>query len=113
MYKVMDDSDRAVSQAIYNVLGIDKDGHKDILCIFLKAKALFLLSVLTDLQNRGIKDILIARIDNLRGFAIVISSVFPDTVVQQYVVHQIHNSCKYVGSKHQKELLKDLKNVYQ
>ena len=107
----MDDSGRAVSRAIYNVLGIDKDGHKDVLGMYIsKSDGVNLgLFVLTDLQNRGIKDILIACIDNLKGFADAISSVFPDTVVQLCVVHQICNSCKYVGSKHQKEFLKDLK----
>lgn len=114
-YKVMDDSGRAVSRAIYNVLGIDKDGHKDVLGMYISKSegANFWLSVLTDLQNRGVKDILIASIDNLKGFAEAISSVFPYTVVQLCIVHQIRNSCKYVGSKHQKEFLKDLKKVYQ
>lgn len=73
----------------------------------------FWLAVLTDLQNRGVKDILIASIDNLKGFSDAISSVFPQTTVQLCIVHQIRNSCKYVGSKHQKEFLKDLKTVYQ
>lgn len=114
-YKVMDDSGRAVSRAIYNVLGIDKDGHKDVLGMYISKSegANFWLFVLTDLQNRGVKDILIASIDNLKGFAEAISSVFPDTVVQLCIVHQIRNSCKYMGSKHQKEFLKDLKKVYQ
>lgn len=71
------------------------------------------LSVLTDLQNREIKDTLIASIDNLVGFADAIESVFPETTVQLCIVHQIHNSCKYVGSKHQKEFLKDFKLVYK
>lgn len=114
-YKVMDDSGRAVSRAIYNVLGIDKDGHKDVLGMYISRSegANFWLSVLTDLQNRGVQDILIASIDNLKGFADAISSVFPGTIIQLCIVHQIRNSCKYVGSKHQKEFLKDLKTVYQ
>lgn len=114
-YKVMDDSGRAISRAIYNVLGIDKDGHKDVLGMYISGSegANFWLSVLTDLQNRGVQDILIASIDNLKGFADAISSVFPGTIVQLCIVHQIRNSCKYVGSKHQKEFLKDLKTVYQ
>lgn len=88
-YKVMDDSGRAVSLAIYNVLGIDKDGHKDVLGMYISKSegANFWLSVLTDLQNRGIKDTRIASIDNLKVFAKAISSVFPDTVIQLYVVH--------------------------
>ena len=85
----MDDSGRAVSLAIYNVLGIDKDGHKDVLGMYISKSegANFWLSVLTDLQNRGIKDTRIASIDNLKVFAKAISSVFPDTVIQLYVVH--------------------------
>lgn len=111
----MDDSGRAVSLAIYNVLGIDKDGHKDVKGMYLSKSegTNFWLSVLTDRQNRGIKDILIASVDNPKGFAEAISSVFPDTVVQLCVFQQICNSCKYLGSKHQKEFLKDLKKVYQ
>ena len=114
-YKVMDDSGRAVSRAIYNVLGIDKEGHKDVLGMYISKSegANFWLSVLTDLQNRGVQDILIACIDNLKGFAEAISSVYPQTTVQLCIVHQIRNSCKYVGSKNQKEFVKDLKGVYQ
>ena len=114
-YKVMDESGRAVTRAIYNILGIDKEGRKDVLGMYISKSegANYWLSVLTDLQNRGVKDILISCIDNLTGFADAISSVFPDTTVQLCIVHQIRNSCKYVGSKHQKEFLKDLKTVYR
>ncbi|VTP94311.1 Transposase and inactivated derivatives [Sphingobacterium daejeonense] len=73
----------------------------------------FWLSVLTDLQNRGVEDILIACIDNLKGFSEAIQSVFPDTEVQTCVVHQIRNSLKYVASKDQKEFMNDLKPVYR
>ena len=76
-------------------------------------EANFWLSVLTDLQNRGVEDILIACIDGLKGFPEAIQSVYPNTAVQLCVVHQIRNSIKYVGSKNQKEFLKDLKCVYQ
>ena len=72
----------------------------------------FWLSVLTDLQNRGVKDIMIACIDGLKGFPDAIKSVFPDTAVQLCVIHQIRNSMKYVGSKYQKEFMKNLKPVY-
>ena len=72
----------------------------------------FWLNVLTDLQNRGIEDIFIACVDGLTGFSDAIQSVFPRTDVQLCIVHQIRNSVKYVGSKHQKEFLKDLKLVY-
>ncbi len=111
----MDESGRSASRAIYNVLGIDKEGRKDVLSMYISKSegANFWLAVLTDLQNRGVKDILIASIDNLKGFSDAISSVFPQTTVQLCIVHQIRNCCKYVGSKPQKEFLKDLKTVYQ
>jgi transposase-like protein len=113
-YKVMDDKGVAVSRAIYNVLGIDKEGRKDLLGMYISKSegANFWLSVLTDLQNRGVKDILIACIDGLKGFPDAIRSVFPETCVQLCVIHQIRNSVKYVGSKHQKEFIRDLKLVY-
>ncbi|MBF6059159.1 transposase, partial [Thiomicrorhabdus heinhorstiae] len=71
------------------------------------------LSVLTDLHNRGVKDILIASVDGLTGFPEAIASIYPDTEVQLCVVHQIRNSMKYVASKNQKEFMNDLKPVYQ
>lgn len=114
-YKVFDEAGRAVPRALYNVIGIDKEGYKDVLGMYTSKSegANFWLSVLTDLQNRGVEDILIACIDNLSGFADAITSVFPSTTVQLCIVHQIRNSCKYVGSKHQKEFVKDLKLVYK
>ena len=72
----------------------------------------FWLDVMTDLQNRGVRDILVCCVDGLKGFPDAIQSVFPETSVLLCVVHQIRNSIKYVGSKHQKEFLKNLKTVY-
>ena len=113
-YKVMDDRGCAISRAIYHVLAIDKEGRKDLLGMYISKNegANFWLNVLTDLQNRGVRDILIACVDGLKGVPDAIQSVFPDTIVQLCVVHQIRNSVKYVGSKHQKEFIKDLKHVY-
>ena len=113
-YKVMDDRGCAISRAIYNVLAIDKEGRKDLLGMYISKNegANFWLNVLTDLQNRGVRDILIACVDGLKGVPDAIQSVSPDTTVQLCVVHQIRNSVKYVGSKHQKEFIKDLKHVY-
>lgn len=113
-YKVMDEKNRPVTRAIYNVLGVDRDGHKDLLGMYVSKSegANFWLSVLTDLQNRGVKDILIACVDGLKGFPDAIKSVFPETSVQLCIVHQIRNSIKYVGSKNQKEFMKDLRPVY-
>lgn len=113
-YKVTDERGCAVTRAIYNVLGIDKEGHKDLLGMYISKNegANFWLNVLTDLQNRGVHDILIACVDGLKGFLDAIQSVFPNTIVQLCIVHQIQNSIKYVGSKYQKEFLKDLKWIY-
>lgn len=113
-YKVKEDH-RFVSRAIYNILGVDRNGHKRLLGMYVSENegANFWLSVLTDLQNRGVDDILIACIDNLKGFSEAIQSVFPDTEVQTCVVHQIRNSLKYVASKDQKEFMSDLKPVYR
>lgn len=113
-YKVKDDTGRAVTRAIYNVLGINKDGHKELLGMYVAKSegANFWLEVLTDIQNRGVEDIMICCVDGLKGFPDAIQSVFPHTAVQLCVVHQIRNSIKYVGSKHQKEFLRDLKRVY-
>ncbi|VEH15696.1 Transposase and inactivated derivatives [Segatella oris] len=113
-YKVKEETGRAVSRAIYNVLGINKEGHKELLGMYISKSegANFWLEVLSDLQNRGVQDILICCIDGLKGFPDAIQSVFPNTSVQLCIVHQIRNSIKYVGSKHQKEFLWDLKTVY-
>lgn len=114
-YKVMDDKNRPVCRAIYNVLGINRDGYKELLGMYISKSegANFWLSVLTDLQNRGVNDILIACIDNLKGFAEAINSVYPQTVIQSCIVHQVRNSVKYVASKNQKEFIADLKRIYQ
>lgn len=113
-YKVREDH-RVVTRAVYNILGINKEGHKELLGMYISQSegANFWLSVLTDLENRGLKDILIACIDNLNGFAEAIGAVYPKTRVQTCIVHQIRNSLKYVASKDQKEFMADLKPVYQ
>ncbi len=114
-YKVMDDKQRPVSRAVYNVLALDKNGHKDLLGMYVSQSegANFWLSVLTDLQSRGVHDILIACVDGLKGFPDAIESVFPKTTVQLCVIHQIRNSMKYIAHKHYKEFMHDLKTVYQ
>ncbi len=103
------------SRALYNILGINQEGKKEVLGMYVSESegAKFWLRVLTDLQNRGLKDILIACIDNLSGFSQAIESVYPKTEIQSCVMHQIRNSLKYVVSKNQKEFMKDLKTVYQ
>ncbi len=113
-YKVKEDH-RMVSHAVYNILGIDRYGRKELIGMYVSQSegANFWLSVLTDLQNRGVQDILIACIDNLNGFQQAINTVFPHTEVQSCIVHQIRNSLKYVASKDQKAFMQDLKPVYR
>lgn len=113
-YKVRDEG-HYVSKAFYTVLGVNLEGKKEILGLYLNESegAKFWLQVLTDLQNRGVEDILIASVDGLKGFPEAINAVFPDTEVQLCIVHQIRNSIRYVASKNQKEFMKDLKQIYQ
>lgn len=113
-YKVREEG-RYVSKAFYTVLGVDLEGKKEILGLYLNESegAKFWLQVLTDLQNRGVKDILIASVDGLSGFPDAINAVFPETEVQLCVVHQIRNSLRYVASKDQKQFTGELKTVYR
>jgi transposase-like protein len=113
-YKVKDEG-KVGNRAVYNILGITTEGKKDLIGMYVSENegANFWLSVLTDLQNRGVKDILIACIDNLKGFSEAIASIYPKAEVQSCIVHQIRNSLKYVASKDQREFMKDLKEVYQ
>lgn len=113
-YKVKDGG-KVENRAVYNILGISAEGKKELLGMYVSESegANFWLSVLTDLQNRGVNDILIACIDNLNGFSEAIQSIYPKTEVQSCIVHQIRNSLKYVASKNQKEFLVDLKEVYK
>jgi putative transposase len=95
-YKVMDEKNRPVTRAIYNIIGINPEGYKELLGMYISKSegANFWLSSLTDIQSRGVKDILIACTDNLTGFSDAINSVFPQTTVQTCIVHQIRNSIK-------------------
>lgn len=113
-YKVKDEG-RIVPRAVYHILGINAEGRKDLLGMYVSESegANFWLGVLSDLRTRGVEDILIASIDNLKGFAEAIQSTFPKAEIQSCIVHQIRNSLKYVGSKDQKPFMTDLKEVYR
>lgn len=113
-FKVREDG-RVISKAFYSILGVNKDGRKDILGMYLSDAegAHFWLGVLNDLRNRGVEDILIASIDGLKGFPEAISQVFPKAEIQLCIVHQIRNSLKYVVSRDQKSFMEDLKLVYK
>ena len=113
-YKIKDEG-RYVNKAVYTVLGLNTEGHKELLGLYLSESegARYWLEVLTDLHNRGIQDILITCVDGLTGFDEAIRSVFPHTEVQLCIIHQIRNSLRYVASKEQKAFTADLKTVYR
>ena len=113
-YKIKDGG-KYITKAVYTVLGMGIDGKKDILGLYIGENegANFWLSVLTDLNNRGLEDILIASVDGLKGFPEAIKTIFPQTEVQLCIVHQIRNSLKYIASADQKPFMKDLRLVYQ
>ncbi|MCO1333549.1 IS256 family transposase [Microbulbifer sp. OS29] len=113
-YKIKENG-RYASKAIYTILGLNIEGKKELLGLYLSDQegAHHWLSVLTDLHNRGVKDILIACIDGLQGFPEAIESIYPNTEIQHCIIHQIRNSLKYVASKNQKAFMADLKCVYK
>lgn len=112
-YKVRENG-RVVNKSVYFVIGVDLEGHKDVLGFYVgdHESAKFWLSVLTNLQGRGVKDLLIACTDNLVGFAEAIQSVFPNSEVQLCVVHQMRNSMKFIPYKDYRNFAGDLKKVY-
>lgn len=103
-----------VKKAVYIAIGIDLDGHKDVLGMWVgeNESAKYWATVLNSLRNRGIEDIFIACTDNLCGFSAAIEAVFPKTEVQNCIIHQIRNSSKYVSYKDLKVLMADLKAIY-
>ena len=115
VFKVKDDNGFYKNKALHFAIGINIEGKKDLLGMWITNNegAKFWLSVVTDLKNRGVEDILIASVDGLKGFSEAINSVYPQTIVQRCIIHQIRYSIKYVGSKYQKEFMNDLKKVYK
>jgi putative transposase len=113
-YKVRDNG-TVESRAIYNILGINREGKKDLIGIYLSENegAKFWLSVLTDLKQRGVEDILIACIDGLKGFPEAIEAVYPKTKIQLCIIHQIRTSMRYVPEKDKKAVIADLKPIYK
>lgn len=113
-YQIREDN-RYVSKAVYTLLALNLEGKKEILGIYLSANegANYWLSILNELQNRGVEDILIACVDGLTGFPEAIHAAFPKTEVQLCILHQIRNSMKYVASKNQRAFMSDLKCVYK
>jgi transposase-like protein len=112
-YKVKQEG-HIVNKAVYMVIGVDMDGCKDVLGMYIgeHETSKFWLTVLNELRNRGVEDILICCVDNLAGFSEAISACFPETEIQKCIVHQIRNSVRYVSYKDTKKLLANLKPVY-
>ena len=106
---------KVINKAVYLALGVNMEGHKELLGLWLSENegAKFWLNVLTELQNRGVKDILIACVDGLKGFPDAINTSFPETQVQLCIVHMVRNSVKYVPWKDYKPVTADLKRIYQ
>ena len=106
---------QVINKAIYLALGVNMEGRKELLGMWLSENegAKFWLGVLTELQNRGVQDILIACVDGLKGFPDAINTVFPETQVQLCIVHIVRNSVKYVPWKDYKPVTTDLKKIYQ
>ena len=106
---------KVINKAVYLALGVNLEGHKELLGLWLSENegAKFWLNVLTELQNRGVKDILIACVDGLKGFPDAIGTVFPDTRIQLCIVHRVRNSLKYVPWKDYKSVTADLKRIYK
>ena len=103
-----------VKKAVYIAIGLDLDGRKDVLGMWVgeNESAKFWATVLNGLRNRGVEDIFIACTDNLTGFDTAIHAVFPETEIQNCMIHQLRNSSKYVSYKDLKALMSDLKAVY-
>jgi transposase-like protein len=113
-YKVREEG-RVISKAVYGIIAVNQEGYKDVLGLYVgqNESAKFWMNVLTDLQNRGLEDILIASVDNLTGFVDAIEAIFPKTDIQLCIVHQIRNSKKYLAYSDTKEFMADLKTIYQ
>ncbi|EMK3682816.1 IS256 family transposase, partial [Vibrio vulnificus] len=106
---------QVINKAVYLALGVNLEGQKELLGMWMSETegAKFWLNVLTELQNRGVKDILITCVDGLKGFPEAINAVFPNTQIQLCIVHMVRNSVKYVPWKDYKAVTTDLKQIYQ
>ena len=112
-YKVRTEG-RIVNRAAYIAIGINLEGIKEVLGIWIgqNETSKYWLNVLTEIKNRGVKDILIASVDGLPGFVDAIKVVYPNTEIQRCIVHQIRFTLNYISYKHRKEFSRDLKQVY-
>ena len=115
MYFKVRSNGKIVNKAVYICLGYSMEGYKDILGLWVDEAegAKFWLSICNDLKNRGVKNILIACMDGLKGLPQALKTVFPEANIQTCIVHQIRNSIKYIASKDKREFVRDLKEVYK
>jgi putative transposase len=115
LYVKMRHEGRVENRAVYVALGVDLDGRKEVLGLWTSGNegAKFWLAVLTELKNRGVRDILIACVDGLKGFPQAIESVFPETRIQLCIVHLVRASLNYVNWKERKLVATDLKSIYR
>ena len=115
MYFKVRSNGKIVNKPVYICLGYTMEGYKDILVLWVDEAegAKFWLGICNDLKNRGVKEILIACMDGLKGLPQAIQTVFPSANIQTCIVHQIRNSIKYIASKDKKSFMKDLKEVYK
>ena len=114
LYVKMRDNGHVQNRAVYVALGVNLEGHKEVLGLWTSANegAKFWLQVLTELQNRGVKDIFIACVDGLKGFPEAIESVFRQTQVQLCIVHLVRHCLNYVSWKQRREVAADLRTIY-
>jgi putative transposase len=105
---------KVINKTVYLAVGLNSEGHKEVLGMWLgeNESASFWMNVLTDMRSRGVEDMLITSTDNLKGFTEAIVSIFPQSVTQICVVHQIRNASRYVVWKDKKQFAADLKTVY-
>jgi putative transposase len=115
LYVKMRHEGRVENRAVYVAIGVDLDGRKDVLGLWTSSNegAKFWLAVLTELKNRGVRDVLIACVDGLKGFPQAIESVFPETRIQLCIVHLVRASLNYVSWKERKQVAADLKLIYR
>ncbi|MBL7937207.1 MAG: IS256 family transposase [Bacteroidia bacterium] len=113
-YKVKQDG-KVITKAAYTCLSIDVEGRRDLLGIWIGENegAHYWLGVLTEIKNRGVQDILITCVDGLNGFKDALETVFPDTLIQQCVIHQIRYTLKFIARKDKPDFLNNLRPVYQ
>jgi putative transposase len=114
VFKVKQDN-KIINKAIYIVMGLNTTGKREVLGLWINEteKASFWMHILTELRARGVQDIIIACTDNLKGLTQAIKAVFPETLSQLCVIHQIRNALRFVPSKHRREFMNDMKKIYQ